>query len=218
MRYAKFLLLTTVCAVFVANAAKAEVYQWGNPGISLTVTFPDTWRRVGNQQPDDVMTIAAPGDFDYATCRLRVNNDRRFVIYPRAYAAAVQHKNFSHDFWEGYSGQYRSAQINQVVDDAGLGQGFGSWADISFVAPSGPKVQMRGIMFAANYNDNTYVFECSSEASTFGKWFDPFSAVLNSIDMRPEYTTKVNGHYRDFQNDGKWKIHGQREIDLFIYP
>ncbi len=203
----------TLC-LLAAMPAKAEVYQWGNPGISLSVTFPDTWRRAANQKPDDVITIVAPSD--NATCRLRVREDRRFVIYPREFAAAVQRTNFSYPFWDDYAGEFSSARINQVADNQGVGRGFASSADLSFVADSGK--QMRGIAYAANYNDNTYVFECSAETNAYGNWHNMFLSVLKSVDMRSEYTQQVNGTYRDFQNDGKWKIHGVREVDTYIYP
>jgi hypothetical protein len=35
--------------------------------------------------------------------------------------------------------------------------------------------------------------------------------------MAPEYATTVNGHYREFQDDAKWLIHGQKDVDLFVY-
>ncbi len=217
MRFTKFLFIVTVLAT-VAAPARAEVFQWGDPDLNLSMTFPDTWRRVGNQQPDDVVTIAAPGSNDYATCRLRVSEDRRSVIYPREYAAAIQRKDYSFDFWEGYVGQYRAATINRVLDNASLGKEFASMADVSFISPAGPKVQMRGVMLAGVYNDHAYVAECSSEASVFEKWYRPFMGVIHSVDMRSEYTTTVNGGYRPFQKDGKWKIHAVQPQDLYFYP
>lgn len=215
MHYAKFLLLASVCGVIGAQPAHAEIFQWGNQGVTTTLTFPDTWRRVSDQQPDDVITILAPGT-DNAMCRMRVNEDRRAVIYPRDYARTVQHINYSQDFWNGYAGQLGPSNINSVTNDAGVGRAFASWADISFVTYDGK--QMRAMAYGGVYHDHSYVFECSSTAESYANWEKYFLSVLKSVDMRPEYMTSVNGNYRDFQNDPKLKIHGKWDKDLTLYP
>lgn len=215
LRY--LLLITVVCGVAGAGSAAAEVFKWQDPQTKLSITFPDDWRRIGNQQPDDIVTIAAPGANDHAECRIRVREDRRFVIYPRDFADSIQRVNYSFDFWEKYIGAFDGAVINEVRDNGGLGNAFASWADVSFIAPGATKVQKRGIMFAGVYNDHAYIYECSAENEAFMKWYHPFLSVLKSVDMRPEYTANVNGHYRDFQNDPVLRIYGERPVDLYIY-
>ncbi|MCC7305808.1 MAG: hypothetical protein IT558_06065 [Alphaproteobacteria bacterium] len=200
-----------------AQPASAEIFYWQDPETKLSVTFPDTWLRVSNQQPEDLWTVAAPGANDYATCRLRVDEDRRFVIYPREYADSIQRLNYSRKFWDDYVGQFNGAVINAVHDNAGLGQGFASWADVSFISSSGASVQKRGIMFASVYNDKAFVLECSAEASVYEKWMRPFLSVVKSVDFRTEYSTRLNGYYRPFQYDGRIKIHNRRDIDLYVY-
>ncbi len=217
MRISKILLITAMYVTAGVSSAKAEIFKWQDETTKVSITFPDDWRRVSNQQPNDVITIVAPGENDYAECRLRVKEDRRFVIYPREFADEIQRTSVSKEFWEKYVGEYRSALIYAVGDNAGLGNGFASWADVSFVSPAGAKVQKRGLAYATVYNDTAYVLECSAEASVFQKWYHPFLSVLKSVDMRDEYATTVNGHYRDFQNDGKLRIHGEKDVDLFIY-
>jgi hypothetical protein len=214
MRFSKILLMT--CTLF-AFPAKAEIYQWGNPNVTLSMTFPDDWRRTSGQQPGDMVTVVAPGDNDLASCRLRVSEDRRSVIFPREFANTVQHINYSRDYWDAYIGEYRAAMVNGYADDAGLGRGFATWADVSFISPAGTKAQMRGMVYATVYNDTAYVFECSAEASAYPKWYNRFLSVLKSVEMRPEYAKNVNGYYRKFQNDGKLLIHGEKNTDLFVY-
>lgn len=219
----RFTTIFTISALYLslglsfAVPAKAEVFKWQDPDVEVSITFPDDWRRIASQQPDDVITIVAPGDNDHAECRLRVHEDRRFVIYPREYAGEIQRTNYSREFWEKYIGQYRAAVLYNVGDNAGLGDAFASWADVSFISPSGPKVQKRGLIYAGVYNDKAYVLECSAEDAAFSKWYHPFLSVLKSVDMRNEYTTTPNGKYRAFQKDGDLRIHGRKPLDLYVY-
>jgi hypothetical protein len=216
-----FSLALTACAFlvsgFIPAQASAEVFKWQDPQTKLSVTFPDDWRMVGNQQPDDIITIAAPGHDDYAACRLRVREDRRFVIYPRHFADSIQRINYSRNFWETYVGEFDGAVIHETRDNGGLGNAFASWADVSFISPGATKVQKRGIMYAGVYNDKAYIYECSAEVQAFEGWYHPFLSVLKSVDMRHEYATEVNGHYRAFQGDRKLKIFGAKPQDLYIH-
>src|SRR5688572_19976009 len=127
MRFSKLLMTTLALATF-AVPAKAEIFQWGFPKVTLSMTFPDSWYRTAGQQPGDVLTVVAPGDNDLASCRLRVSEDRRTVIYPREFASAVQHVNYSRAYWDQYIGQYGAGVLNAYADDAGLGQSFATWA------------------------------------------------------------------------------------------
>ncbi len=217
MRISKILLISAAVLSVGVSSAKAEVFKWRDPKVQLSLTFPDDWRRVASQQPGDVITIAAPGANDHAECRMRVSDDRRFLIFPREYAGAIQRTSYSKQFWETYTGQFGSSVLYSVGDNAGLGNGFASWADVSFTTTAGQKVQKRGIMYATVYNDHSYVLECSAETSVFSKWYHPFLSVLKSVDMRDEYAMEINGKYRPFQNDGELFIHGEKDVDLYVY-
>lgn len=215
----KFPLKTLVLAVVLASAAgspaSADVFFWRDADTNLSVTYADTWRQTSNQKPDDIFTVLAPGDNQYAACRVRVREDRRFVIYPRRNAAAIQRQNYSRDFWDSYVGEFNGAVINNVWDNAGLGDGFASFADISFITSVGPKVQKRGLMFATVYNDKAYIAECSSETGAFVDWYKPFLSFVKSVDFRDEYHIHGNGWYRDFTQDGPLRIMGRKDIDLY---
>lgn len=211
----KTLALAVVLASVAGSPASADVFFWRDAGTNLSVTYVDTWRQINNQKPDDIFTVAAPGDNEFATCRVRVREDRRFVIYPRRDAAAIQRQNYSREFWDGYVGEFAGATINGVWDNAGLGDGFASFADVSFIPAVGPKAQMRGLMFATVYNGKAYIAECSSEASVYGDWYKPFLSFVKSVDFRNEYHIHGNGWYRDFTQDGPLRIRGRKDIDLY---
>ena len=203
--------------LFSSPAIASEVYQWQAPHTQFSATFPEDWRQVSDQQPDDVLTIQGPKDSDYAMCRLRQREDRRFVIYPRENAGAVQRSSYNYDFWKTYMGEFNGASLNDGHDNAGLGQGFASYADISFVPSVGPQIQKRGIMLASVYNDKAYIFECSADVKAFDKWDHTFLDILKSVNFRKEYYQNYSGNYRPFEADRKLEVDGVRQIDSYVY-
>jgi hypothetical protein len=215
MRFPLKTLSLAVLLCAVAIPAKADVFMWRDADTRMTVTYADTWRSIHNQQPDDVLTVAAPGDGEYATCRLRVRDDGRFKIYPTRYSDEIQRLNYSRDFWDAYVGEFAGASINGVWDDAGLGDGFASFADVSFISNAGPKVQKRGIMFATVYGNNTYIAECSSETASYEHWYKNFLSFVKSVDFRDAYHIHPNGWYRDFTTDEVIRIRGAKDVDLY---
>ncbi len=213
----KSLAIAVLLLTGAVSPASADVFQWRDPDTRLTLTFPDTWRRIHNQKPDDIITIAAPGDNAFATCRMRVREDKRFIIYPRRFAGELQRINYTREFWEGYVGEYAGAEINGVWDQAQLGDGFASYADVSFISAVGPKAQMRGIMFATVYNGTVYIAECSSEAEAYSSWYEPFLSVVKSVDFRDDYRVKPHQWYRNFLEDDVIRIRGKKDVDLYTY-
>jgi hypothetical protein len=216
MRYSIKTFLIAVSLVFTgASAAQAEVFYWQDAHTKMSVTVPDTWRLTSNQLPDDQMTVLAPGNGEYAACRLRAREDRRFLVYPQRYSGAVQRKNFSKDFWSQYVAEFPAGELNSVTDNAGLGRGFASWADISFIADG--NVQKRGLAFVSLYNDTAYIMECSAEASVYDQWHNAFLNVAKSVDFRKVIHEFPAGNYRDFLGDGAIEIRGERPIDTRFY-
>ncbi len=215
----RFPIKSLAAAIIIMTAAvspaRADVFVWRDAESKLSLSFPDEWRRIHNQQPGDVFTVAAPGNNEFATCRMRVWDDGRFTIYPRKYAANIQRVNYSREFWERYVGEFAGAEINGVWDNAGLGDGFASFADVSFISPIDPKMQKRGLIFATVYNDKAYVAECSSEAAAYGDWYKPFLSFVKSVDFRNEYSPRLNAWYRTFQYDPVIRIRGRKDIDLY---
>ncbi len=203
-------------ASLLAAPAQAEVFVWQDEATKVSWSFPDRWAMGNDQKPSDVVTILAPGE-DQATCRMRTQEDRRFVIYPRRLDDRVQRLNVSREFWDAYTGQFDNAVINDVRDDAGLGLAFASVADVSYVTEVGPRVQKRALMLAGIYNDTAYVFECSAAFSKFEQWRDAFGSVLHSVDMRLIRHPYTPGYYRDFMGDPDLLIHNSRPEDLYVF-
>ena len=210
-------LIALALLVSQGSAAKAEIWQWQDPISKVSVTVPDTWRMRHNQKPDDVVTFYAPGPGDFASCRVRVREDKRFVIYPVRYSGEIQRLNVSKDFWNGYLADYSDVVVNQGIDNVGLGRGFAGFVNASYTTAIGPKVAKRSIAFASIYGDKAYITECSAQASVFDKWYPTFMSVIKSVDFRKSIHEFPSGHYRDFINDSQVIIFGKREIDKDYY-
>lgn len=217
MRVLKSFLIATAMFTSGISAAEAEIYYWQDAVTKVSVTIPDTWLMTSNQHPNDEMTFYAPGENDHASCKLRVTQDRRYVIYPQRFSGPLQRKNFSRSFWEAYAGEYDEAVLNSVTDNAGLGRGFAGSADISYITSIGPKVAKRGLMFVSLYRDKAYLLECSAEQAAYEKWFHSFLAVAKSVDFRKEIHEFPAGNYRDFIQDKPVRIQNERDIDVVYY-
>lgn len=199
------------CVLIAASAipAKADVFYWQDGGSKMSLSFPDRWARVSNQNPGDVMTIRAPGVHDFAECRANVREDGRFKIYPAGYDAHIQRQEFSMPYWESYYGQYNNVIFRDVVDNAGLGRGFASMATAAYETAKGPKMMKRSIAFVSYYKNRVYTVECSAEDSAYSKWHSAFQGVVKSIDFHdPANGRAVAGYYRDFLDDDTLKISG----------
>lgn len=201
--------LSCVLAASFAVSAKADIFYWQDKGSKVSLSFPDRWARVSNLNPGDVMTIRAPGAYDFAECRVNVVADGRFKIYPAGYDAHIQRRDFSMPYWESYYGSYDNVIFREIRDNAGLGRGFASMATAAYETAKGPKMVKRSIAFASYYKNRVYTVECSAEDSVYPKWHDAFLSVIKSIDFN-DFTNgrAVTGYYRDFLRDKTLKVSG----------
>jgi hypothetical protein len=211
------LALTSMILGFGLSTARAEVFVVGNQAERFTVTFPDTWMMIHNQQPDDELTIVAPGEGEFAQCRVRVRDDRRFLVYPPKLAANVQQVAYSKEFWFEYMNEYNDPYISSVTDLGGLGRGFASYAVTEFDTSSGPSVHKRGISFVSLYHDKAYIVDCSAEASVYDKWHNSFLSVIKSVDFGKTIHELRTGHYRDFLAGDSLQINGRRPVDVTFH-
>lgn len=218
MRYIfRSVLIAAAIISFNISSASAEVFFWQGPVSEVSVTVPDTWRQVHNQKTDEVMSFTAPGDGEYASCRMRVRDDKRFVIYPVRYSDEIQRTNYSYGFWDSYLGEFDDYVVHKVVDNASLGRGYASYAEASYATVVSPKVQKRGIMFASQYFDKTYILECSAEVHAYHEWKDAFLSVAKSVNFRKSIHEFPAGNYRDFLRDGALVIQNARPVDVAVY-
>ncbi len=210
--FSKLLLSVAVAGCFSGGQAQAEVFVWKHDITQVSLTYPDAWRHVNNQKPDDVLTIVAPtnadGSNDFAACRMRVREDRRFAIQPARYAEQIQRESFSFDFWEAYAGEYNNTRIVEVRDGAGLGREVASMADFTFESVSDPDVQKRGLAFASLYNNRLHIFECTAAIDAFMGWVPEFRKIMHTVDLSRIGNGKPQGQYRNFTKDKRLAIHG----------
>ena len=183
----------------IPTAAKADYYLWQDPKSGLTATFPDTWQKQSNQNPDTILTIEGPGNLDKPVCKVNVSKDRRYVIFPVKYGDAVQRDAVSVDFWKSYMGHYDEYTLGKIFDGAGLGRWRASYAQGSWTLRDGTVGQTRrGLMFASLYYDKLYVVECSSLNHAYEKWENDFRSIIKSIDFKKIYHERKVGDYADF--------------------
>ena len=212
-------LLTIAFTATFSSHVQAETFFYEDRDERFTLTFPDTWKRIGNQKADDQVTIAAPGVNDYATCRVRVRQDRRYIIYPGKFDSDVQKTAYSRDFWNTYLGEYDEVVIEAFKDYSGLGRGYASMAEAAYETAEGTPVHKRGVMFATLYHDRAYIAECSAEESVFYKWRPAFLSVIKSMDITSEVRhSKSRGHYRSLNDkDEEVNVLGPRELDTYSF-
>ena len=199
MRLFLFLLLFVVSLPF---NAKADYFLWQDPKSGLTVTFPDTWKKQNNRNPDDVLTIAGPSGGKNPVCTIKVSDDKRYVIYPPHFGDAVQREAVSIPFWKSYMGLYDDYTIDKVFAGAGLGRWRASYALGSYDKRDGTAYQQRrAIMFGSLYNDKLFVVECSSLNHGYEVWEKDFRSIIKSIDFKKSYNERSIGEYDNFLND-----------------
>lgn len=205
MKILRMTMLAAVAMTAFIGTAKADYGVWTDAKTGMTISFPDTWKQINNQWPNDVITFSLPSGDANATCKISSQQDKRFLIYPNKYRADIRDKNFAMNFWEKYATQYNSVKMVRYADNAGLGQGFSSMALVSFLTPpnnpDGSDAQDRGgLMAVTNYADKVYVAECSSYLPAYGNYHVQFMDFFKSISFKKYYHELVVGDYRNFLN------------------
>lgn len=195
-------LLACCATLALILPAKADYAVWTDNETGLKVSFPDTWKQINNQQPDDVITLSLPSNGDEAVCRVRAREDRRFVIYPNRYRDEVRDINFATDYWKEYTSAYDNVTMVRQQNEAGLGQGFASMTLVSFTTPpTEPEAQKAGLMAVTNYGDKVYIAECTSKAEMYPDYHVPFLSFFKTISFKPAYSVTKVGNYRNFLKD-----------------
>lgn len=193
----RFLILSLL--VLTPTVARADYFLWKDPKSGLTISFPDTWEVVHNQKPDEVITVIGSSVHDNPVCKVAVNDDKRFVIFPAEYGRDVQKVAVSAPFWDKYLAQYEGYNLDRVYDGAGLGRWHASYALASYTTHSGTVLQVRrGIMFASLYNDKLYTLECSSLNHAYEAWAPAFKDIIKSVDFKKAYHEFPTGEYANF--------------------
>ncbi len=199
------LSLLAVITLFGTSAkAHADYFVWQDPTTGLTLSFPDTWKIVSNNEANDLITVMPPSGREHAACRVRDNQDRRYLIYPQRFSAAIQRVDVSLDFWTNYLQEYTNPEIYNLQNGAGLGRGFASYAVAGYDSMvQGPKMPRKALMLASLYDDDMFVIECSSHADAFDSWKSIFLSIAGSIEFKQVDHVPAAGYYRNFLADPK---------------
>lgn len=185
-----------------ATSARADYFVWEDPTTGLSLSFPDTWKIVSNNEDNDLITIMPPSSRDHAACRVRDNVDRRYLIYPPRYSAAIQKIDVSLDFWSDYLQEYTNPEIYNMQNGAGLGRGFASYAVAGYDGMvQGPYMHRKALMLASLYDDDLFVIECSSHADAFDSWKSIFLSIAGSVSFKQVDGVPAAGYYRNFLAD-----------------
>jgi hypothetical protein len=218
MRLAQGILIAALTVGAFAAQAKADYFVWQDAKSGLSMSYPDTWGKISGRQPDDVFAIVAPKAEDDAVCRVRVRDDRRFVIYPPNMDKDVQKIAVSRDFWDSYLNEYKNVDLYGYTGGAGLGKGFGSFAVTGYDGSViGPETHHRGIVVAALYAGKMYIIDCSAKASEFAKWQPQFLSIIGSVDFKKAHNELWTGHYRNFFADPALQFKWPRSPALITY-
>lgn len=204
----RFLLsgFALLLCVVLTTPAHAYYFEWQDPDSKMQVNIPDTWKRVANRNSADTVTFRAPGQNEHAGCRLNIEEDYRYAVYPESVSDHVQNLYFDYGFWENHAlTQFKHFKVHDVKKRMGLGNGFATLADISYV-PYGVPKHMRGLMMASHYNNKTYVWECFAETTAFYPWYETFMTVLSSVRFPKEIHELPGGDYRNFLHDDVLRI------------
>ncbi|MCB9991240.1 MAG: hypothetical protein H6867_07645 [Rhodospirillales bacterium] len=219
MRYLLLTVLTIVAAASASLPARADYAVWQDSDTGVSMSWPDTWKRVSNADPNDVVTIMPPSGRAHAACRMRANTDMRYAVYPRKYASSIQRVGYSLDFWNQYLAEYDDYNIEKMQDGAGLGRGFAGYVIANYTsAVQGPEMQRRAIIFAANYGDRLFVLECSAHKDAFAQWKGLFMSVVGSVDFKKADHEIRSGHYEhNFMHDGRLTFESTEGPGRIVY-
>jgi len=201
----KFLTALTALTLLVFPAkAKADYFVWQDPETGLTMSFPDTWAVVSNHEDNDLVTIMPPSGREHASCRVRANEDKRYLIYPPRFSSAIQRVDFSLGFWSDYLQEYTNPEIYNIQNGAGFGRGFASYATAGYESMvQGPYMRRKALMFVSLYDDDAYVIECSAHEESFASWKSIFLSIAGSVNFQQVDHIPAAGYYRNFLGDAK---------------
>ncbi len=199
----RFALAFCVAFFMVQAPALADYFVWKDPKSGISLSYPDTWKMASQRQPEEVLTLLAPSTSgEDALCRVRVREDRRYLIYPPHLGREVQTVSYNRDFWDEYLNEYDNVAVYGTVDEAALGRGFGSFVVAGYdAAMFSPDRRRRGIAASSLYFDKAYIVDCSASIESFERWQPLFLSVIGSVDFTKTHDELWSGNYRNFFAD-----------------
>lgn len=207
--------LLTLLAVLTgyAGSVRADIIVWQDTGSALGLSYPDSWAAVHNQQPHDVLTLAAPDPEGAAGCTARTTPDKRFSIYPLRYAAHNARAALNKDFWEHYFADNITYEILDISAGKSLGRGFAVRADATHYSFDQPGIQKQSITFASLYNGTVYSVSCAAPLDRFRSYVPLFMSIFKSVSFEKELHELPSGDYRPFLMDAKTWVRNGPDAD-----
>ncbi|HEU4839293.1 MAG TPA: hypothetical protein VFS88_07785 [Micavibrio sp.] len=197
-------LFIFIVVLALPSVAKADYFVWQDEKTGLSITFPDTWKMQNNAGDHTILTVRGPSGTEQPVCMVDAIPDKRYTIFPARYGDEVQKVAVSRPFWEKYLARYNEYRLGTVVDGAGLGRWFASYALASYSRNFGTVLQSRqAIMFASLYRDTLYVVECSALAHGYKNWEPDFRGIIKSVDFKKAYHELPTGEYENFLKDAE---------------
>jgi hypothetical protein len=197
-------LFIFIVVLALPSVAKADYFVWQDEKTGLSITFPDTWKMQNNAGDDTILTVRGSSDTEQPVCTVDAVPDKRYTIFPARYGDEVQKVAVSRPFWGKYLARYNEYRLGTVVDGAGLGRWFASYALASYSRNFGTVLQSRqAILFASLYRDTLYVVECSALAHGYKNWEPDFRGIIKSVDFKKAYHELPTGEYENFLKDAE---------------
>jgi hypothetical protein len=187
------------------SAAEASVYVWKDDVNGFTFSFPDSWHVQTSDTPTTRIRIAGPVGQDFATCRVKAEQDGRLKIYPKRLMTDAVEETLNEDFWQGEVAQYESASIHDFRSPASMGgKGDATAIRASYLESKGKeKMTMHSAMLGSIYGDTRYIVSCASKAEVYEKYAPLFATIIGSINLDAKYFPFATGYYRNFLADPK---------------
>lgn len=203
----------------LSTAAKADYFVWSDEKSGVTLSYPDTWKMINNQQPDDVITIALPSGDDKAVCRVRVNKDGRYKIFPNRFDGDIQKISYSQPFWDDYTASFDNVNVHLFREETGSGKGHGSLELATYASPPDEMPDYRtGLMFVSFYDNASYVTDCSAASNSYSKYHTAFLTFAKSVDFKKTVNELTVGNYRDFLKDwGEIEVQLPNAVSVSVY-
>lgn len=202
-------LMALALTTGMASVAKADYFVWEDTNSGMTLSYPDTWQVENGQDPDDLVTLAAPSGRANAYCRIRSHEDKRYAIFPPRFNKDVQKVEYSLSFWDQYLREYQQPELYNLQNEVGMGRGWASFAEAGYTTSVPyPEMDRRAVLFASLYNNRVYILDCSCHEDAFEKWKGPFLSIAKSIDFKKANHELLTGHYRNFMNDPRLIMRG----------
>lgn len=192
-----FVVVLVLCGAFASVPARADYVSWQDDKTGVSFSYPDTWTTVNNQQPNDIVTLALPSGEDQATCRVRADDEHRFLMYPSEYQGDIQKVNYAgQEFWTNYLSLYEQPTIHSINDGAGLGRSFASIATVSYLnAPDEPYAFKKSVLAVSPYYQRAYMVECSAMSGNYNAYHDMFLSFMKSVNFKKEFHELTVGEY-----------------------